>query len=450
MNIVTKVINTIFLLLVFSSSLAAEVTASDELQYDSDKQASIAMPTDPYLMWEQYRLDEGLEEGKNVRGERFFLIAYAEAIVGMDKNDSDFMISRYVAYGSALAAAKKQMAAYLNTEIESGTALILSQFSNDVTNRLRKEVGEPLSIMDKAATLTGLSLDNEIKKFDPNWDGTKKTDADRIVKMAAESERYTMNLTNKSYMFLQGVTPIFNAEGSNFNNDYVVAVGIVWSGKSARVAESVYNPTVAPPQGKKSALTIKDRLDNLSDEELAATLGVRIWWDEEGLPVVVSFAQAKGTGSTLIARDKTEGLARGQIALFVAEQITSSGFDKIDQEIHFYDDGSHTPFNLSAYQQKILAKANVINIKGAGTVLYKKIVHPITEKRIVVNVVTWSPESNLIARALGKMSDDQATTMDATKAGTVFENYQESTDENSVGTVSTTGLQGVSSDSDDF
>jgi len=32
----------------------------------------------------------------------------------------------------------------------------------------------------------------------------------------------------------------------------------------------------------------------------------------------------------------------------------------------------------------------------------------------------------------------------------VFENYQESTDENSVGTVSTTGLQGVSSDSDDF
>ena len=77
--------------------------------------------------------------------------------------------------------------------------------------------------------------------------------------------------------------------------------------------------------------------------------------------------------------------------------------------------------------------------------------HPITEKRIVVNVVTWSPESNLIARELGKMSDDQATKMDATKAGTVFDNNQESSDSNSVvGTVSTIGLQGVSSDSDDF
>ena len=377
------------------------------------------------------------------------MIAYAEAIIGADKNDSNFMISRNAAFDSALAAAKKQMAAYLSTEIKSKNTLILSEFSNEVPNRLKEEVGEPLSIMDKANTLTGLSLDDQIKKFDPNWDGTKKTDADRIVKMAEQSERFTKYLTSRSIVFLQGTTPIFNAEGPSDGN-YVVAVGIVWSGKSARIAESVYNPTVAPPQGNKNALTIQDRLDNLSDEELAATLGVRVWWDEEGLPVVVSFAQAKGTGSTLIAKDKTYGYATGQITSFVAEQIVASGFDKIDQEIHYYDDGSHTAFNLSEYRMTIKAVGSTMNLKGAGTVLYKKIVHPITEKRIVVNVVTWSPESNLIARALGKMSDDQATTMDATKAGTVFDNYQESTDDNSVGTVSTTGLQGVSSDSDDF
>ncbi|SVE44641.1 uncharacterized protein METZ01_LOCUS497495, partial [marine metagenome] len=82
MNIVTKVINTIFLLFVFSSSLAAEVTASEELQYDSDKQVSIATPTDPNLKWQQYLSNEDIREGTNVRGERIFLIAYAEAIVG--------------------------------------------------------------------------------------------------------------------------------------------------------------------------------------------------------------------------------------------------------------------------------------------------------------------------------------------------------------------------------
>jgi hypothetical protein len=449
MNIITKIINTILLLLIFSSSLA-EVTAFEELQYDSEEQVSIATPTDPNLLWQQYLSNENIKEGANVRGERIFLIAYAEAIVGDDKNDSNFMVSRNVAFDSALAAAKKQMAAYLSSEIKSKNILILSEFSNEVPNRLKEEVGVPLSIMDKAATLTGLSLDDKIKKFDPNWDGTKKTDDERIVKMAQQGERFTKYLTSRSIVFLQGTTPIFNAEGTNDQGKYVVAVGIVWSGKSARVAESVYNKTVAPPQGNKNALTIQDRLDNLSDKELAATLGVRVWWDEEGLPVVVSFAQAKGTGSTLIAKDKTYGYAAGQITAFVAEQIVFSGYDKIDQEIHYYDDDSHTAFNLSEYQMKIDAIGTSMNLKGAETVLYKKIVHPISEKRIVVNVVTWSSESNMIAIDLGASSDDDATKMDATKGGTVFENDQESTDNNSVGTVSTIGLEGVSSNSDDF
>ena len=451
MNIIFKVINPIFLLFVFSSSLAATASTSEELQYDSDKQVSIATPTDPNLKWEQYKSNEDINEGPNVSDDgRIFLIAYAEAIVGKNINDKNFMISRNVAFDSALAAAKKQMAAYMSTEIQSKNTLILSAFSYEVPNRLKEEVGEPLSIMEKSAALTGLALDNEIKKFDKNWDGTKKTDTDRIVKMAEESERFTKYLISRSIEFLQGTTPIFNAEGPNDAKEYVVAVGIVWSGKSAAVAESVYNPTVAPPQGNKKALTIQDRLDNLSDEELAATLGVRVWWDEEGLPVVVSFAQAKGTGSTLIAKDRTYGYATGQIASFVGELIVASGYDKIDQEVHYYEDG-HTAFNLSEYRMKIEAIGSKIPLKGAGTVLYKKIVHPITEKRIVVNVVTWSPKSNLIARELGKMSDDQATKMDATKGGTVFDNNQESSDSNSVvGTVSTIGLQGVSSDSDDF
>ena len=99
---------------------------------------------------------------------------------------------------------------------------------------------------------------------------------------------------------------------------------------------------------------------------------------------------------------------------------------------------------------KIDAIGTSMNLKGAETVLYKKIVHPISEKRIVVNVVTWSSESNMIAIDLGASSDDDATKMDATKGGTVFENDQESTDNNSVGTVSTIGLEGVSSNSDDF
>ena len=48
------------------------------------------------------------------------------------------------------------------------------------------------------------------------------------------------------------------------------------------------------------------------------------------------------------------------------------------------------------------------------------------------------------------MSIEQETKMDATKGGTIFENYEESTNDNSVGTISTIGLEGVTSDPDDF
>ena len=40
--------------------------------------------------------------------------------------------------------------------------------------------------------------------------------------------------------------------------------------------------------------------------------------------------------------------------------------------------------------------------------------------------------------------------MQATDGGTVFENYEESSEDDSVGAVTTIGLEGVSSDADDF
>jgi hypothetical protein len=48
------------------------------------------------------------------------------------------------------------------------------------------------------------------------------------------------------------------------------------------------------------------------------------------------------------------------------------------------------------------------------------------------------------------MSNEQETKMDATKGGTIFEDYEESSEDNSVGTITTIGLEGVSSDPDEF
>lgn len=449
MNTFIKLITTTLILLSFSySSLAFESVS--ELQYDSDNQTSIALPTDPYLKWQQYLSNGGIQEGTNSRNGRIFLIAYGQSKVGKSTNDSGFMDSRTIAYNKALLSAKEEMAASLSVVLDSSRSITLSEFGDEIAPNLYEEVVEPLSIMDKASTLTGLALDNEIKKFDPTWDGTNKTDDERIVKMAEQREIYTEYISSKARMFLQGATPIFNAEGPDDEGNYSVSVGIVWSGKSTKVAESVYNPTVAPPQGKRNSMSIQNRLNSLKDDELAATLGVRIWWDEEGLPVILSFAQAKGSGSSTIAKKKTATRARTQIAQFVAEQIESSTRESGGEEFRYYDDGTHEAFDQSTFEMNIQSRSNQVQLSGLGTILFKKINHPVTNKKIAVNVVAWSPESNQIARGLNKMSIEQETKMDATKGGTIFENYEESTDNNSVGTISTIGLEGVTSDPDDF
>jgi len=449
MNTISNAIKTIFLLTIFSSSFA-EVTAFEELQYDGDKQVSIVSPTDPSLKWQEYLSNSKIQEGTNSRNGRIFLIAYGESIVGKAITDSGFMDSRTKAYNKAILSAKEEMAASLSVELESSRSFSMNTFGDEVAPSLYEEVIEPLSIMAKANTLTGLALDNEIKKFDPAWDGTNKTDNQRIVKMADEREIYTEYLSQKARMFLQGATPIFNAEGPNDDGKYTVVVGIVWSGKSTRVAESVYNPTIEPPQGKKNSLSIQDRLIALSDNELAATLGVRMWWDEEGLPVILSFAQVKGTGSNTIAKKRTASRARIQIEQFVAEQIASEATTSGGEDFRYYDDGTHEAFDQSKFAMQIQASSGLMQLSGLGTVLYKKVIHPITNKKIVVNVVSWSPEANSVARGLSKMSNEQETKMDATKGGTIFEDFEESSEDNSVGTITTIGLEGVSSDPDDF
>ena len=64
--------------------------------------------------------------------------------------------------------------------------------------------------------------------------------------------------------------------------------------------------------------------------------------------------------------------------------------------------------------------------------------------------MSWSPDSNKLARELLQISKDQETKIDETQGGKVFNSLEEASDDDSVGTVATSGLEGVSSDPDDF
>jgi len=431
-----------------AENVIGEETPPDTIQYDPGAQVSIASPTDPTLSWEYYLEKNNLVEGINQKGDRVFFIASGEAVVGKSITSNSFADSRTIAYNKALLTAKSELTEFVSSEINSERALSVFSEGGETPDSIREKITRPLSILEKLHTLTNLALDYEIRKFDPEWDGRNKTRETKVQKLIGSVESYREDISSKARLFLQGATPMFNAEGL-VDNQYVIKVGIVWSTRSAQIAESIYNPDVEAPIGKNKR-TIREQLNSLTNNELAATLGVRIWWDQEGLPVILSFASTHGGGSPIIAKKKTSLRARAQIAQFVAEQIVSSGSLGSGETMHYYEDDSHVAFNEQEFEQTIRAKSKTIKLIGVGTIKYKKIIHPITKKRIAVNVMYWSPKTSKKASDFKKTSKNLKSKMKKVRNNTLFENYPNQGRNTPNNNTPAPGFQGIGSSADDF
>lgn len=423
-----------------------QVTA-EELQYDSDKQESIVVSIDPYDKWQDYLDKYGLNEGENKRNGRTFFIASYGQEVAAPTNSSKFIDSRDTAYKKAVSNAKGELAKFLGSWVVSSSELTDIEINEDVPQSYIKALIEPVSTAERAHKLADLALDDQIKRFDPTWDGTNQTKEEKVSKVVAQNQRYVDRVSARARAYLQGASTIFTAEGDS-DGDYSVVVGIVWSFKSAKVAEAIYIPNAPLPIGKKKLLSIKDRLKNLSDDKLAATMGIRVWWDKKGMPVVVSFAATDGKGLKSIAKKKTSLKARVQIAKFVSEIVESDAESNTDETLQAYDDDSKEGFDNSFFEEKITARSKLLKLSGVGTIHFRKFRHPVTGKKMIVNVMTWNPDSARLARALEKMSQDQETKFNSTKGGAVLGN---SADQSLPASgIATPGLEGVSSDPDDF
>jgi hypothetical protein len=141
-------------------------------------------------------------------------------------------------------------------------------------------------------------------------------------------------------------------------------------------------------------------------------------------------------------------LFRSKIAQFVSEIIESDAENNIDETMQAYDDDSMIGFNNSNFEERIKSRSKLIKLSGVATILLRKFDHPVSGNKMVVNVMSWSPDSSSLAKSLEIMSKDQETKFNATKGGTATGNS--SGQSLSTGGIATPGLEGVSSDPDDF
>ena len=380
----------IILLLGPSVIFAAPVDASEQLQQDSTNHLSVVTQSDPQLIWDNHLDQQGLEEGHNKKNGRQFFIASGSALVGKERTDSGFIDSRTIAYNKAVLHAKSSISEFFSSEIGSERNLQVLEQGGESSGEF-KDIAEELSIMSKVQTLTHEKLDHEIEKYDPDWDGTGVPREEKEKKIIEQREIFVQNVAQNSKLYIQGASPIFNAEGPT-TEGYSVVVGLVWSPRLNLVSEAMLNPSIQLEPGTPASSIrqqIKDKLKN-DPNFLAATMGVRIWRNEKGERTLVSFASAKGKGSPIIMKKKSEMRARAQMTQFIAEDVVSKGILDEIEVLDYHDDDTMQAYNESDVEMNIKAVSKKINLTGAGSVYYWKGKHPNAGK-MAVSVLSWSP-----------------------------------------------------------
>ena len=158
---------------------------------------------------------------------------------------------------------------------------------------------------------------------------------------------------------MQGVTPIFNAEGPDQSGRYSVVVGLVWSLSMSKVAESFYNSSVTLAR-KPPKPTIHDQISHMLSKDpnaLAAFLGLRVWINEQGEHVLVSVVAEDRTASEIMVRKKAAMRARAQMARFISEAMVSDAVIQGGESLDYYPDASNKPFNESEFKMMIEARS---------------------------------------------------------------------------------------------
>lgn len=387
----------------------AELSAIEDMQQDPDAQVVSVLPSDPEVRWQQYLAANGWHEGPNGEGSDHFFIASGTVRVGRPFGDG-WVAARNAAYRKAVILAKSAIAEWIAPTIDNHDSLDFLHQGGGVAPEIVDAVDtdRQLSVVQKSERLLDAELDRLMRRYDPDWDGTGLSDAEKRQRVVAQREVIRNSLKQRARFMVRGASPMFNAEGANDLNQYSVTVGIVWSPKLIDTVERLRRPSGSASKGRPG-LSITQRIDAMLEKDryaLAAFQGLRVWRDGDGNPVVVSAYAIDRQGSDSISQRRAALHARGQIATWIAEDIVSRDSTGGQHILDSYADGLTRNYDETTFHTRITATARDIEIPGVRQVGTWKGKHPVSRAPMYVGVFAWSADSRDRARKLSGFSGE--------------------------------------------
>ncbi len=378
---------------------------------DAEIAGHARLATNVEQCWADWLAAEGLTQGINRQADGSFkLTAPGRGEVNAEKSDgSKWVAARDAAFTTAELDARNSLAAAIATEIQSSRSLDAFLAGGDAAPSVIQEAAAQLSIADKALALTGAALDNEIRKYKPEWDGTGRTEEQKRKEILKVETRVRERIASQARVFASGAFTAVQCEGPNSDGKYSVLAGMIWSPKLARISEAIVNPAFSPPPASPDAPLPQQfaERDRSNPDWMAVTAGARVWKNERGERVVIGFGTVPASSQASIDATRARTRAIAAIQRFAGEKVEGADRDNVDFVYRETDVGAKS-FNANDYQLKIEAVAREMTLQGASEVKSWRGKHPWSGTPMMTVAVAWSPSNAESMRAASKALDAAA------------------------------------------
>ena len=127
-----------------------------------------------------------------------------------------------------------------------------------------------------------------------------------VQKRTALAERISRKPLNTAIGSAAGLVPVKTFEAIDDEGNSAIGVVAVYSQRMRHIANRISRGDVIRPDPSRVRESIANQIDTYASEELPHEFGVRVMWDEQGYPAIVSFGQWGWSPANLSKRKRAQ------------------------------------------------------------------------------------------------------------------------------------------------
>ena len=347
-------------------------------------------------------------------------VVVGTARVKFSVDDKRWPKARSMAYQEAFMKAMGEYVSQITKPRET-TRLIRERFQQDLDeSELTFNSGDTSSsqlerVIDKLAILGERKLDQALTDS-----GMSEEEIARLTPAQKKTSllgRMTRETTREALGSAAGLVPIKTFEAMDDEGNSAIGVVAASSRRMRRLAKQVAQGKSITPDADRARLSVADQLAEMSDEDLVDQFGVRIYWDEQGYPTLVSFGQWGFSNEGLSKRKRArrrefagqqaKNGARAHLVTFINAstrftEISTVGIGS-EEGNQVLPDNTVEDFDMATIVDELVEKDKVTSqVKRGGMMTLRswRTRHPdLDNQEIVGAIVSWSPAREKAIRA---------------------------------------------------